>query len=787
MGADKGALATLMALGASFFAVDVHLDELGKCVKVPRIRGWQKSADLPLATYGALNGAAAYGFHPETIGAIVIDLDDKGTDGEASLLAAIGPCPEVSNPLAYVDSPNGRHLYFSNASLPEHLRRSMNGALPGVDIRGGHSGGWLVAPGSVGWSYKRREWLTYLMEGDFSDLPEIPAKLRAFLERSFASAQDARELPGFLSPATPDEAIAVPDDPGLSKLFEVARFLERSPAVFALLVRRHVPQAVQSGADFLTGNYDGDPGQSCKWATNLGVIKDFADPGKGGDFLWWLGEHRHLSPVEAAREVLSICGVTDPSAEGTLREAKKTAQVHANAGAAGMTGSYALTDSGNAERYVAVAQGRLAYNIDRDVWMAWTGQRWSADSAMAAQAMSKEVCRSMARQVLDDTTLSGTDAKALMKWAILSESATRRGAMVALARSEPGMSMREADLDADPDVLNTHSGMVNLKTGEVMPHDRKALATRVSPYKVETGAPTAFLSFLDETFQGNRQLIDWIHSYLGYCLTGRTSAQIFPIWWGGGANGKSVLLHIVGSILGDYCQKTSTETWLQNHSGSPVRDDLAALRGARFVWASEPDAGKSLSMQTIKEVSGGDPVTCRHLYGRLFTYTPTYKTAFVTNHRPNVKSQDDGTWRRIKFVPFLNQIAPEDRIPDLGQKILEAEGGKILAWMIEGAMTWYEDGKLPTCLPIEAATAELKDSDDPLSEWVLENCVLGEGRQARFDQLWDDYSDWIIAKKIRNFLPRQAFRRLMLERKDLQMRYLLGKTTFFGIGMKDGR
>ena len=787
--ANKNTLETFLKLGATFFPVSIYLDsDTHKVAKIPNVKEWQKTTTFSINSKEQLNGHRAYGFHPETIGAYVVDLDNKGVDGEASLLAALGEdCDEVSDPSVYVDTPNGRHLYFSREGLDDILY-GRNAVLEGVDIRGAHQGGWLVAPGSIGYSHKREEWQEYIPEGDFSALPRMPDKLHELLRTLLSSPAPAERLPDFISPATARNAppSVYPDsDPKIAKLFELAGIVCRSPEPFTGLLRRYVPNATYNGRDWLTGDYAGNPGSSCVWSPSNGIIKDFNNPtGKGGDFIWWLHNYGNLSIVESARTVLDIAEFPDPSQGTTLEQVKEEAREHVQGAIlAPMNGEYPLTDSGNAERLIAATNGEMLFNIDTMTWMAWNGKRWEKDQSGATiQRLAKQTARGIAESVQDST--DSTKAAKLIKWAVTSESQSRRDSMVKLAQHEDGIAVTEDDFDQDPDVLNTISGIVNLKSGALEAHDKILLSAKMAPYEISYDKPTRFSDFLYEIMDGREDMIDWIHVYLGYSLTGHTNEQLFPIWWGGGANGKSQLLAVVGGIMGDYCKPIASETILQNHSGSPVRDDLAILKGARFVWASEPDAGKALSMSTIKLMTGSDPVTCRHLYGKIFSYLPSFKPVFVTNHRPMVKSQDYGTWRRLRFVPFTYQVPEEKRIPDLAVKLLAEEGNKILGWLIEGAIRWYEEGRLPYCREIDCATDGLRINDDPLAEFLMERIIVDMSLVTPFDAVWKTYNEWAQDKGIKNILSRSLVKALLQDRPGMAITTFAQKTMIKGMAIR---
>lgn len=748
--ADLSALADLISRGASFFPVVVDLVD-GKCEKRPARRGWQLCPLGDIDDAAKLDGHAAYGFHPETIGAVVLDLDCKpgGDDGEAVLRGQVrGDASWLDAPAVFVDSPNGRHLYFRRAGLDGRLLVSRNRVLPGVDLRGDYRGGWLVAPGSVGWSLRREAWTRYVLSGDMGRLPEMPRELQDILVASLGVAQE---------PAVRAAAGAAPKKGG--DLFGMARAVQSDPAFFGEAVQRLAPQARRQGDGYVTGDIHGNPGASTKWTPAKGIIKDFADPdGKATDLIGWIAAEERIPPAAAAERVLEMAGIEPPAMESRL-ESMRAAEASARL-ELGVARVYPLSDSGNAERLRDTLGGAFRFNSDSQCWLSWTGHHWGRDRDNTVLARSKDVCRGIAREALG---MGANKAGAkLADFALRSESQRGRKAMVDLLSVEDGISVHESDLDRDPDTLNTMSGMVSLRDGSTRPSAMEDLCSVVAPYGVEFQRPHRFTDFLWATCVADEDLYNWLHIYLGYCLTGNTAAQVFPIWWGAGQNGKSVLLEVVSSIMGGYCRKAPISTWLSNHSDGP-RDDLAALSQARLVYSSEPDAGRTLSLSTIKDVTGGESVACRHLYGRMFEYRPRYKTIFTTNHRPKVKSQDKGTWRRLKFVPFLYTVPEDARVPDFAKVLLAEEGPEILGWLVEGAMEYYAAGcELPKCKTIEASTKDYLDDEDPLSAFFLEQCVLGSSQSCLLADAYRRYAQW-SERTGTKAVPRGVFQKLLAE------------------------
>ena len=131
------------------------------------------------------------------------------------------------------------------------------------------------------------------------------------------------------------------------------------------------------------------------------------------------------------------------------------------------------------------------------------------------------------------------------------------------------------------------------------------------------------------------------------------------------------------------------ETFMKKNSEQSI--DLARLKGARLVTTSEIEQGKPLSESLIKQITGGDEITARFLYGEYFNFKPTSKIFLATNHKPKIRGADNGIWRRIKIIPFTVTITPEQRDRNLTEK-LTAEKSGILSWFIQGYAIWRKEG-----------------------------------------------------------------------------------------------
>ena len=234
-------------------------------------------------------------------------------------------------------------------------------------------------------------------------------------------------------------------------------------------------------------------------------------------------------------------------------------------------------------------------------------------------------------------------------------------------------------------------------------------------------------------------VIKYLQTAAGWALTGDISEQTMFILFGSGANGKSTFLNTIMYLLGDYATAADTETFMKK-SGDQYSNDIARLRGTRFVTTTEAEQGRRLSEPLIKKITGNDQMTARFLYGEFFNFTPTFKIFMATNHKPVIKGTDHGIWRRIKLIPFTTRIPDEQQDKQLEQKLRQEASG-ILNWLLEGVAIWKREG-LQMPQTITNATDEYRGEMDVIGNFFKERCNIQAGLSIRIRELYKAYSDW---------------------------------------------
>lgn len=428
-----------------------------------------------------------------------------------------------------------------------------------------------------------------------------------------------------------------------------------------------------------------------------------------------------------------------------------------------------LTDLGNARRFIAQYADRVRHCAAlRNPWLVWDGTRWAPDETGEVVRMSKNVVRSLyaeAAHVADEEVRDK-----LLKHAAKSESAQRIKALAELAATEEEISLVADQLDADPWLFNVENGTLDLRTGELRPHRKEDLLTKLAPVEYRPNARCErWLRLLKEVTNKDKDLQDYLQRIAGYALTGSTKEQCFFFAFGRGGNGKGTFLNTLRKLLGEYAQQADFNTFLARRGEGP-RNDLARLRSARFVVASESQGEKSFDAQVMKQVTGNDTIVARMLYQEHFEYTPQFKIFLSANHKPRVDENTHAFWRRIRLIPFTRVFEGEqmeDR--DKLDATLAREMSGILRWALEGCMRWQKEG-LHEAKAVRKATESYRDESDPLAEFFAQRCIMADDAWTSGPDLYQAFVNWWAATRGQSGykpMPPHAFHRSLGERAEL--------------------
>ncbi len=604
-------------------------------------------------------------------GVIVLDLDNQEAIAEAEAMG-------MPDTLA-VSTPRGMHVYFKHPGYPLGNRA---GVRPGWDIRG--DGGFVVTAGShfIPTDKERNDGK---VEGEYRwqnppgmfGLAAMPSWLEAMLSKPWADAALQGEATSLLN--APEGRRNASLNTAAMKLGQIVGG--------GHLAADDVVRTLQSAA------------------LEIGLAPDEIGPTIASGFAKGSSEPRHppLTQSETRKR--------DNNAKRSERCDPETGEVFV------LTGD--ISEDAIALAFTSRFKDTLRFDHTANIWFEYDGSRWRADKRQRAFSYARDIGRLLSR---------GDKGERGLCRAAVASGAER------FARADEAHAVDASVWDLDPLLIGTPLGTIDLTTGKMRkasPQDYITKQTAVAP---ESGEPTLWLKFLDESLSGNADTIRFLQQWFGYCLTGLTSEHALFFIYGSGGNGKSVFINTLTKILGDYAVTAAMETFTAS-SNDRHTTELAMLAGARMVTASETEEGRAWAEAKVKQMTGGDPITARFMHKDFFTFVPQFKLTIAGNHAPTLRNVDDAMRRRFNIVPFTRKPANPDR--QLEEKLRE-EHGKILAWAIAGCLDWQANG-LVRPAPVTEATADYFESQDLFGQWVADVCESGP---EKWEQPTPLYNSW---------------------------------------------
>ena len=427
----------------------------------------------------------------------------------------------------------------------------------------------------------------------------------------------------------------------------------------------------------------------------------------------------------------------------------------------------AFTDEALALRFTDLHKDRLRYVAAWGRWYLWDGIAWRPDETMLAFDLARTVCRKASSECDDDRIASTVAA------------ARTVAAVERLSKADRSHAATVDQWDADPWLLNTPGGVVDLRVGRMRSHRPDDYLTKVTAVAPGGECPL-WLSVLEKVTNKDKDLQAFIQRVVGYSLTGSIREHALFFAFGTGANGKGVVINTITGIMNTYATVASIDVFTASQTDRHPTD-LAMLRGARLVTAQETEEGRRWAEARIKAMTGGDPITARFMRQDFFTFEPNFKLLIAGNHKPGLRNIDEAIRRRFNLIPFAVKIPMSERDHDLPEK-LKAEWPGILKWAIQGCLAWQQEG-LAAPKAVRDATAEYLDAEDALGTWLAECCITDKSLHSSSSVLYASWKEWADAAG-EQALSQKRFAQAMNGRGIESERLSSGKSGFLKIGLR---
>ena len=465
-------------------------------------------------------------------------------------------------------------------------------------------------------------------------------------------------------------------------------------------------------------------------------------------------------------------------------------------------GKFPYSDTGNAMRFYAYFGDLFKYNVTDKVFMYWTGKTWIKDVTEIHRAYANkfiEILKEEEQQIREEILQlqrEGKPDEAKIKEKILdacmkntSRVANKAGkdAMISEFKVLYDIPMESEEFNKDDFLLNTDSGVVDLRTGSIGPFNKELLLSKNTNIKVSYEEPKVWIKFLKSIFKRDdpnetEEIVNSIQTCIGYSLTGSTREQVMFLLYGAGSNGKTTLMEQISNIMGDYGDTIASDVLMQQMTANnSATYSIAKLHTTRFVQTSETDDGGKLAEAKIKSLTGSEGISAAFKYGHEFTFRPKFKIWMCTNNKPIIRGTDLGIWRRIFNFPFINTFDGKQKDKSLPEK-LKAESPQILGWAIKGFLKYQELNDLirPKCL--EDDKQEYKNQMDVVAQFLLKECVRREELKTDCKVLYQAYKDW--SKDNTEFMMKESRFSEELQKKGIKkVKNYNGKFIYEGVAV----
>jgi putative DNA primase/helicase len=412
--------------------------------------------------------------------------------------------------------------------------------------------------------------------------------------------------------------------------------------------------------------------------------------------------------------------------------------------------------------------------------------RWQRDKTSRAEQAVWDTIRliKLEIQLVD----SDKAAEPIIGFAANNECNKMMNAILNLAAGRPTFSRNYADFDQHPELFLCANGTVRLDTGEFSQFDPNDLLTKGSDVKYDpVAACPQWEKFLFEVMDEKAHMVAYLGRAGGYSLSAFTGEQCLFVPYGRGGTGKGTFVNVLQGIMGSYCQIADPEMLMVKKGDSGQPFELAGMEGARGLFASETEKGKTLALSKLKRMTGQDPIRASYRGRDHYTFVPFWKLWLATNDEPSANAEDDAFWERVKVIPFNIKFRNTDRqIKDLHLKLLAEESSGILNWFLQGHRQWKEGG-LQHPEEVNIAVKQWQDTEDYLGRCLKERFAPTTipGEYISKKDAYDVFGRWSATSKEGEGISTKEFTKQMRAKgfldKDVRRD---GKTVQVWMGLK---
>lgn len=393
-------------------------------------------------------------------------------------------------------------------------------------------------------------------------------------------------------------------------------------------------------------------------------------------------------------------------------------------------GEFVFNDLGNARRFLNIFGEDLLYLEAAKKWLIWEENHWGTDNTNFVYDMAFEYVDTLFSA---ENLASNSKAFAFAKSSNDVPRIDRMLKVVQRMRTAPVESF-----DEQPYLLNCRNGTLDLQTGELRAARREDRITRsVNCDYIPDLTSRTFESFL-ETIQPDPDIRAFLQRSIGYSLLGNVRERSFWILYGTGNNGKSIFINLFKNLLGEYASATTTSSVMATKQSS-IPNDIARLKGKRFIIIPETEENERLNAALIKALSAGDMVTARFLFGEYFNFYFSGKLWIATNHKPTITDHSKGFWDRLKLIPFTQDIPPNKVIKsDLLMSQLLADASAILNWAVLGCRDYFDLDGLSVPKVIQDEIDAYRFEQDSIAQFVADRFETMKAFQEEFPDVYID-------------------------------------------------